>query len=255
MENLNNVEQSETSEINHLENIEVNHLNDNNNESVSDSALGKFKDATSLLAAYDSLQAEFTRKSQRLADAERRLVEFENKSNLSQEVDMGSLAKGNVGAVTENENYASLEQKNNQIQEQNQKLISSQNWKRKVDNFLLEHSDAKDLTIEMANVLRKFSGLRELDNALEISYEIAKNKGLKKPADLIEDPSFIEDIKNNENIKNQIIYDYLQSVKGENVLPKLLSGSSSSIYASPNKQRPKSLDEASKIVSKMFGTK
>ena len=33
--------------------------------------LGKFKDVSALLKAYDSLQAEFTRRSQRLKDLER----------------------------------------------------------------------------------------------------------------------------------------------------------------------------------------
>ena len=65
-------------------------------ESGSDATIGKFKDAESLLKAYNSLEAEFTKKSQRLkalesesvkrqeetsrqADIERRVDEFVNK--------------------------------------------------------------------------------------------------------------------------------------------------------------------------------
>ena len=68
MENLSNVEQS--NELNQVskECCEVNQTLDSTASSVMDSTFGKFKDATSLLSAYDSLQAEFTRKSQKLAE-------------------------------------------------------------------------------------------------------------------------------------------------------------------------------------------
>ena len=44
---------------------------ENTSTSQEDSMLGKFKDAKSLLDAYNSLQAEFTRKSQKLAELQK----------------------------------------------------------------------------------------------------------------------------------------------------------------------------------------
>ncbi len=46
-----------------------------NSENVDSSIYGKFKDAKSLLEAYNSLQSEFTRKSQKLADLQKQLDE------------------------------------------------------------------------------------------------------------------------------------------------------------------------------------
>ena len=40
------------------------------------SPLGKFKDSAKLLDAYNELQSEFTRKCQRLSDAEKKLQEI-----------------------------------------------------------------------------------------------------------------------------------------------------------------------------------
>ena len=220
------------------------------------STFGKFKDATSLLSAYDSLQAEFTRKSQKLADAERRIAEFESKNiNLAQDESSGLLAKGDVGAVTENKINNSNSDANSSDNDY-KKLEKSLNWKRKVDEFFVNNIDAKNHSLEMAKILKNNKGLKELDNALEIAYNLALKSEMKKPADLINDSEFIDNyIMKNDKIKNDIIRDYLLSLNGREVSPKLISGGSSSVYASPNDKKPTTIAEATKIVSKMFGTK
>lgn len=48
--------------------------------SFDDGSLGKFKDAKSLLDAYNNLQAEFTRKCQKLSELENEKKIFENAS-------------------------------------------------------------------------------------------------------------------------------------------------------------------------------
>ena len=49
---------------------------ENEPETSNSSIFGKFKDAQSLLDAYNSLQSEFTRKSQRLAEIQHKLNTF-----------------------------------------------------------------------------------------------------------------------------------------------------------------------------------
>ena len=60
----------------------------NHQESVSKSVegsinFGKFKDAESLLKAYNSLQAEFTKKSQRLSELENSKTEFTREEKIN----------------------------------------------------------------------------------------------------------------------------------------------------------------------------
>ena len=47
---------------------------ENQSENSEGSTFGKFKDAQSLLDAYNSLQAEFTRKSQKLAEFQKKIA-------------------------------------------------------------------------------------------------------------------------------------------------------------------------------------
>ncbi len=55
-------------------------INSQNNETETQngSIFGKFKNANNLLSAYNSLQAEFTRKSQKLAEFQKKLDDFAN---------------------------------------------------------------------------------------------------------------------------------------------------------------------------------
>lgn len=59
---------------------EENNLNDSNSsENQEGSIFGKFKDATTLLNAYNNLQSEFTRKSQKLAEIQK---EYDEKQSV-----------------------------------------------------------------------------------------------------------------------------------------------------------------------------
>ena len=52
--------------------------------------LGKFKDVNALVKAYESLQAEFTRRSQKLKDLERLAAEYSEKTEGAAEADSGA---------------------------------------------------------------------------------------------------------------------------------------------------------------------
>ena len=67
-------------------NVEVDRSNQESVSQVNDNGsinLGKFKDAQSLLKAYNSLQTEFTKKSQRLSELENSKSEFNHEEKLN----------------------------------------------------------------------------------------------------------------------------------------------------------------------------
>jgi len=229
----------------------------------SGSTLGKFKDATSLLAAYDALEKEFTRKSQRLSELQRKLNMIENCSSVG-------LTQGNIEGLTNinNEKEVLTENKTEDIKNNNQtealnelkltqeKYEKSMNWKRKVDDFFSRYADGRDYSLEMGKILKSNPELRSSENGLELAYNLAKSKGLKKPAELIEDPNFISQyIMNNEKIKSEIVKDYLKSIRANSDTPRIIKSNTNTVYATANPNQPKSIEDATRIVSKMFGGK
>lgn len=90
---MKNIEQPENIELdnqtfNDEENCTADNLNLNESESVQNSNdgsmnWGKFKDAESLLKAYNSLQTEFTKKSQKLSELENSNTEFNKEEKLN----------------------------------------------------------------------------------------------------------------------------------------------------------------------------
>ena len=251
MENQLNVEQPETNTNSSLNNESVNQSKTECEKLSSGSTLGKFKDATSLLSAYNALEVEFTRKSQRLSETEKRLAELEKNISSAQEDCKGSGATSSAD-LTENElNNQDNDFSLNKVDDKEQKSIV---WKTKVDDFFSKREDAKSYSLEMAKILKKYPHLRDHDSALDISYSLAKAKTLKEPADLINDSNFIDNfIMNNDNLKNKIIHEYIRSVKSSNNIPSLMKNDANGILASSKEEKPKSIFDAGKIVSKMFG--
>ena len=75
---------------------------ENIGESSGEVSLGKFKDTAALLSAYNSLQAEFTKRCQRIKELERdalssdKVVAPDNESELKQNVNITEEDKENV---------------------------------------------------------------------------------------------------------------------------------------------------------------
>lgn len=93
---MKNIEQPESVELNNQNFTEseertAGEPNSNKTEEIQNSAegsinLGKFKDAESLLKAYNSLQTEFTKKSQKLSELENSNTEFNKDEKLNQAI-------------------------------------------------------------------------------------------------------------------------------------------------------------------------
>lgn len=184
--------------------------NNQNNDSTSSeiqegSMIGKFKDAKTLLDAYNSLQAEFTRKSQKLAEFQK---EYEENANF--------------------------------------KTFSN------LDDFISNTSDSDKYKNEITEILVKDHEINNLPNKYQVAYKMVKGTE-SKIAENLNCQEFLDKyILNNENIKSQIINNYLSTLNNISPAPKVISGNSTNIHFSPNTSRPKTLKEAGEIFSKML---
>ena len=185
---------------------ENNQLNDStSSENHDGSMIGKFKDAKTLLEAYNNLQAEFTRKSQKLAEFQK---EYEENANF--------------------------------------KTYSS------VDDFIKSTSDSEKYKDEITEILTKDNELNNLPNKYQVAYKFIKNTESKIAENLNRQEFLDKYIISNENIKSQIINNYLSTINNISPAPKVISGNSTNIHFSPNTSKPKTLKEAGEIFSKML---
>ena len=87
---------------------------------------------------------------------------------------------------------------------------------------------------------------------LLIAYKIAK-EAESKSAKLLNDPNFLDkNILNNQLVKDKIISDYLSNLNNVSFPPNIISGNSTSIYFSPDVDKPKTIKQAGEIFTKML---
>ena len=136
------------------------------NNTGSNESFGKFKDAESLMKAYSNLEAEFTKKSQRLASLE------------------------------------------NEIEEKNKEIISSQTINQKVDDFVTKFEMVKPFSSALKETLANDQNASLEDEALNM---IANN--YKTAEQYAQDDEFLNNyIFSNEGIRSKIIKDYISKV-------------------------------------------
>jgi hypothetical protein len=187
-------------------------------EMQNGSPLGKFKDSAKLLNAYNELQSEFTRKCQRLSDAEKKLQEM----------------------TLENEASKNKEDFKNEFA-----------WNKNIGEFLQSHKNASDLVEEIANELVNDDCLKVSEDGLEKAYMRVIEKKFVPHNELVNDQEFLEKfIYSNDNIKNKIIKEYVSSLQShKNPITISNEGFSRGIAASTKFE---SLDDARKYVENMF---
>ena len=188
-------------------------------EMQNGSPLGKFKDSAKLLDAYNELQSEFTRKCQKLSDAEKKLQEF-------------TLDK-NAGESQENiqkEEFA---------------------WNKNISEFLQSHKNASLLVDEITDEIINDNTLKTSDDGLEKAYARVIEKKYIPHEELANDQNFLEKyIYSNDNIKNKIIKEYVSSLQNHQNPITITNNSYSRGVASGNKIE--SLEDARKYVENMF---
>ncbi|MBQ7351607.1 MAG: hypothetical protein IJW59_01900 [Clostridia bacterium] len=182
------------------------------------SPLGKFKNSESLLGAYNELQSEFTRKCQKLSEAEKKL------QDLSCDNDASKLSQ------QDNEEFA---------------------WKQNIGEFLQSHKNARTLVEEITNEIMKDEGLRKSSDGLEKAYSrVIENKYIPQE-ELAKDQDFLEKyIYTNDEIKNKIIKEYISTLQnGKSPLSVGKEGYNRGVVST---NKIESLDDAKKYVESMF---
>lgn len=171
----------------------------------SEGSLGKFKDAESLLKAYNNLQAEFTKKCQKLSALEN---------------------------------------------EKNKTIFYEEDWNKRVANFLEKNPEAKKYSKEISEKILNSPELKSSENALELAWSSIAMKNYVEPEKLASDKTFLNSyIFNNEEIKKQVLENYLKEIK---TAPPVISGSRGAKLSSKEEYAPKNLNDAKKIVEKFF---
>ncbi len=200
------------------------------------SMYGKFKDAISLLEAYKNLEAEFTRKSQRVSALEKKM-EANLEVDASKESNALTSEKIEVGS---SENVSVPE-------------FAKEGWKQSVEEFFAINPDAREYKSRMSRILHENPEYASSPKCLEVAYKLAKAEGLKRPADIIKDQQFIEEyVLSDSRIKDIIITDYISSL-ARGGLPKVISGNSSSVIAPPKADAPRNIKEAGMLARKYLG--
>lgn len=180
-------------------------------------SLGKFKDAQSLLTAYNNLQAEFTKKCQSLSEL--RSKNEENKQ---------------VEAVEPIPVYERTD------------------WTEKVGAFLQKNKQAQPFAKDIASLLMQDKELAKSDSALDVAFAKVVSQSFVAPAQVVEDDKFVNEyVLTSEKIKNAVMNLYLKELQN-NKAPSVLNDrtrTSQVLYKVP---QANSLSEAKDIVKQMF---
>ena len=189
------------------------------NEGVSQdtgSPLGKFKDSNSLLGAYNELQSEFTRKCQKLSEVQKKLDD--TVKNLQP-----------AEANKDSNDYA---------------------WSNKLEGFLQSHKNANAFVEEITDEIIKDDNLKNSEDALDKAYMRVMEKKFVPQEDLSKDQEFLDKyIYSNDDIKNKIIKEYVNSLQTIKNPVTISTGHYGSVAQSP---KFNSLDDANKFVENMF---
>jgi len=182
-------------------------------------SLGKFKDADSLLDAYNNLQAEFTRKCQKLSEITKQL---EEEKSLKQQ----------------------------ELKQEDIPVFKKENWKDEVSSFLTQNSEAKKYSAEIANEIFNDKTLQSSANALELAWARVMQKNYAEPEKLANDQNFInEKILSQTQVKQQVLNEYFKNLN-TNSLPTVMSGRGS--VGNLSSKAPTNLKEAKQILEKML---
>ena len=203
-------------------------------EESSQADLGKFKDASTLLAAYNNLQAEFTRKCQLLSRLQKDKIDrSETESSENGDTVGGQDLQDEINVVQSSEESISKPAAN-----EDEEAMDA------LRQFLGGDEQAKSFIFEIEN--SKNSGADPYREAWAKLFFSQTQKD-----QLAADPIVNQYVLSDENVKNKIIEEYLSQLKN-NQPPKVMPSQGGVSVSGVLPDRPSTLAEAKKIVDKMF---
>lgn len=175
----------------------------------------KFKSTESLIKAYENLQAEFTRKSQKLSEVSKELNSL--KDNAKQ------------APFYETENYEKM-----------------------VDAFFHNNPSAKKYASEISEHLLLDNKKENSFEPIEAAYtKVLANKLLNLEDTLQNDSNLLERILKNKTVQEFVIKNYLQQLKEQKTTPVISTHNGAGFSLTP-KQKPTSLEEAKQLAEALF---
>lgn len=184
------------------ENLEQPTIEHNSTELAQDgSMLGKFKDANKLLEAYNNLEAEFTRKSQKLSElqqeCEKNAVFSYNDSLeevLKNETDNDKYKKEIEEILAEDENISNLPNKNQVafliLKNAERNLAKKLNSQELIDKCINDHGELynkiiADYLSKLNNIPTSPKDLSNLGGQLYFSPNTTKPKNIKEAGEIL----------------------------------------------------------------------
>lgn len=198
---------------------------DNAEKSAS---IGKFESSEALLKAYNNLEAEFTRKSQQLKE-------------LTKSVDK---------PIAEGDSLLNEKSVSTGTEEDNLPLYERAEWSSRLDDFLKTNPAGKKYAREIASELVKDTALAKDKRCLEIALSRVLQQKLDNPVDILKDGKIMEHVLSDEEIKNKIIKDYLESLSSV-IPPKPIIMRGGEIAAVPPR-KARTLEEAGLMAAELI---
>ena len=187
-----------------------------------DGSLGKFKDTESMLKAYNNLQAEFTKKCQKLSETTQELDEVQRRLAETQKKD-------------------------------NTPLYEQEGWQEAVESFLKNNDKAKNYSKEICDEILSDLELAKSPNALPLAWERVMNKNFYSPDMLAESSDFInEKILSKSEVKQQVLNEYFKGLQNTTNPPVIAK---SGAVPKVTEVVPKSMAEAKAMVEDLFKLK
>ncbi len=197
--------------------------------------LGKFKSVQALMDAYNNLQAEFTKKCQKLSELQKDKVE----EDVNESID-------NIKANDDNS------MKNAEINAENIEKslindINEENFDEHLNLFLENNSEASNYVEEIKN---RFSASDKKSSPIEVAWAEVLLSHLKE-GEKVSDPIINQYVLSDENVRNKVIEDYLTSLNNSKP-PLIMSSKSGERLSGVMTDSPKTLADAKRLVNKMF---
>lgn len=232
---------------------------------------GKFKSVDDLLNAYTNIESFATRKAQEAAQYKAMAEQIQNQQSQFQDPAPEQTSPEEVDPLEDEEALSELlysdpvkvikmikESAIREAQSTVQPLLERDaqaqkqaEWQERVDGFAAEHPDLDRWSESMARIIMENPELRDHPKGLELAYHAAKGQHYAEPPDptiYLQDQDFVKNnIIGNEEIKNQIIQQYLTELQnGGQPLSIGQSQAGGSTPMTPPK-RPASIEEAGEM--------
>lgn len=240
--------------------------------------LGKFKSPEELAKAYSSLEQFNTKTRQELAQTQQTTQELQaaiqqmqqqmQQSQVQPQVQEPELSPEEMNEQLMNRFYENpmsvlneikeqakqeLMQEMAPIQEQYQQQQQQQQWMQTVNDFASTHQDFQQWQPAMQEVLNSNPNIAQMPNGLEIAYNMARGQNYQDPSAMLQDQSFVQqNILGNQDIKNQIIQEYLQSLKQGQQAPTVINSQPGGAIPMTPENKPQTIKDARDIALKMM---